>query len=225
MSKKELLKKMTQAVLDIDDVALMELVKEGLKEKIPPMEMIMEGMNPALTEIGKGFETGKRFMSDLVIAGDMMIEATELLRPTIEAAGGKGNEVMIIGTVEGDVHFVGKRIVSAVFTGAGYKVIDIGENKPAKAFVDAAKEHKAVIVGASAILSPCKSYCGVIAQALIDAGIRDKVIFIVGGWAFTQELADQFGADAVGVDAIKAMEQVKLIKAGEIKKLKDRKKK
>jgi len=118
---------------------------------------------------------------------------------------------MVIGTVEGDLHTIGKRIVSAVFTGAGYRVVDIGEDMPAEAFVKAAKEHKATVVGASAILGPVKPYCKVINDALVDAGIRDDVIYTIGGWGMTQDWTDEVGADCFGVNAIDALNKVQVI--------------
>ncbi len=221
-TKTEILEKMKDAVIDLDDELLDKLIDEGLKVDIAPLEMIMEGMNPGLNIIGEGFDTGKRFMSDLIIAGDMLNDATGKLRPLIEAGGKPMGEAMVIGTVEGDVHFIGKRIVGAVFTASGYSVIDIGENKSAKDFADAAKKHNAKVVGASAILSPVKAYCGNVNKALVDAGVRDKLIYIVGGWAFTDEQAEEYGADAAGISAVDAIKKVKLIKSGEIPMLKDR---
>ena len=154
-----------------------------------------------------------------------MNDAMEMLRPVMEAGGRSADDIMVIGTVEGDQHNIGKRIVSAIFTGAGYKVIDIGENMPASAFVDATKEYKATIVGASAILGPLKPYCKVIDQALVDAGIRDDVIYIIGGWGMTQEWSDSVGADCFGESAIDALHKVKMIRVGELPKIRERLKK
>ncbi len=221
-SKADILEKMKEAVIDLDDELLDKLITEGLDAKIGPLDMIMEGMNPGLTIIGEGFDTGKRFMSDLVIAGDMLTDATERLRPYIVSGGKAMGDTMVIGTVEGDVHFIGKRVVGAVFAANGYNVIDIGENKSAKDFVEAAKKNNASIVGASAILSPVKSYCGNINRALVNAGLRDNLIYIAGGWAFTDEQAEEYGADAAGTSAIDAINKVKKLKAGDMPRLKDR---
>ncbi|MBU3947611.1 MAG: cobalamin-dependent protein [Proteobacteria bacterium] len=221
-NKAEMLEKMRDAVIDLDDDLLFELIDEGLKMEISPLEMIIEGMNPGLNVIGEGFDVGKRFMSDLIIAGDMLNDATDKLRPLIEAGGKPMGETMIIGTVEGDVHFIGKRIVGAVFTANGYNVIDIGENKSAKEFAEAAKKHNATVVGASAILSPVKAYCGNVNKALVDIGVRDNLIYIVGGWAFTDEQAEEYGADAAGISAIEAIKKVKMLKSGAMPMLKNR---
>ena len=222
MSNKEILERLKEAIIELDEEGVYRLIKEGLEAKLSPMELIMQGMSPGLTVIGQGFETGERFMSDLVIAGEVMLEAVDELRPIMEAGGERLGENFVIGTVEGDVHTIGKRIVAAIFTGAGYSVIDIGEDAPASKFVDAAKEYKATIVGASAILSPVKAYCGVIEKALVDAGIRDEVIYIVGGWGMTQAYSDSVRADAYGEDAIDALNKVRMIKAGELPKFRER---
>ena len=207
MSKKEIFEKLKAAINDLDDDEVNRLLEEGLKAGVPPMEMILEGLNPGLTIIGEGFEKAERFMSDLVIAGEIMTDAMKMLRPAMEKGGQSTGDTMVIGTVEGDLHNIGKRIVSAVFTGAGYKVVDIGEEQPASEFVKAAKELKATVVGAHATLDPVKPYCKVINDALVDAGIRDDVIFIIGGWGMTEEWGDNVGADCFGENAVDAVEQ------------------
>ncbi len=224
MSRENILVKLKEAIGDLNDKEVLSLIDKGLKSGLTPMEIISEGLSPGLNIIGVGFETGERFMSDLVLAGEIMTQATETLRPVMEASGKSLGDIMVIGTVEGDQHFIGKRIVSATFAGAGYKVIDIGENLPASVFVDAAKKYKPTVVGASAILSPVKAYCKVINQALIDAGIRDNVIYIIGGWGMSQEWSDSVGADCYGENAVAALNKVKAIKAGEVAKSGARKK-
>ncbi|MBN1317799.1 MAG: cobalamin-dependent protein [Anaerolineales bacterium] len=211
MSKAQILEKLTEAIVDIDDELVMELVDEGLEAGLGPLEIITEGLQPGLTIIGEGFDKHTRFTSDLVLAGEILNDAMEKMRPIMEAGGGGTGDVMVIGTVEGDVHNVGKRVVSSVFTGAGYMVIDIGENQAASAFVKAAKEHNAKIVGASAILGPQKPYCKVIHDALVEAGIRDNLLYIIGGWGMTQEWCERVHADAYGDTANEALAKVNKI--------------
>ena len=225
MSKAEVLKKLTDAMVETDDELVSQLIDEGLKVKLTPLEIITEGLQPGLTIIGEGFDKHTRFTSDLVLAGEIMTETMTKLRSIMEkGAKGKG-DIMVIGTVEGDQHNVGKRVVSAVFAGAGYSVIDIGENQPASEFVKAAKEYKPKIVGASAILGAQKPYCKVINDALAEAGLRDKMLYLVGGWGMTQEWCDRVCADAYGDTALEAINRVKLILAGELPRWRDRVKK
>jgi len=221
-SKDEVLQKLKDAILDTDDELVMQLVDEGVEVGLAPLEIIMDGLQPGLSIIGEDFDKHTRFTADLVLAGEIMTQTMNKLRPIMEkGVKGKG-EVMVIGTVEGDQHNVGKRVVSAVFAGNGYQVIDIGENQPAAEFVKAAKEYDATIVGASAILGAQKPYCKVIHEALAEAGVRDKALYIVGGWGMTQEWCDKVCADAYGDTALEAMNKVKLILAGEVPKWKDR---
>ena len=222
MSKEETLKKITDAIVDNDDELVMELVDEGIKVGLAPLDIIMEGLQPGLNIIGEGFDKHTRFTADLVIAGEIMTETMKKLRPIMEAGAKGTGDIMVIGTVEGDQHNVGKRVVSAVFAGNGYNVIDIGEDQPASAFVDAAKEYQPKILGASAILGAQKPYCKVIHEALTEAGMRDNMLYIVGGWGMTQEWCDRVCADAYGDTALEAMDKVKLILAGETPKWRDR---
>lgn len=225
MSKAEFIERLQQAILDLEDEEVESLLQEGLETGVAPMEMITEGLSAGLSIIGDAYEKSERFMSDLVIAGEIMNDALQVLRPLMEKGGQSTGETMVVGTIEGDQHNIGKRIVGAMFTGAGYNVVDIGENAPASEFVKAAKELKPKVVGASSILGPLKPYCKVINDALVEAGIRDDVIYIVGGWGMNQEWCDYAGADAFGEDAIHALNKVKMIRAGELPKFKDRAKK
>lgn len=222
MSKEEILVKLKEAITDLDDDEVSRLIREGIEAGLPPMDLITKGLSAGLTAIGEGFENGTMFMSDLVLSGEIMNDALEMLRPEIEAGGEQVSDVMVIGTVEGDQHSIGKRIVSAIFAGAGYNVIDIGEDQAASAFVDATKEHKPTVVGASAILGAAKAECKVINKALIDAGVRDDVIFIVGGWEMTQAWSDNVGADCYGENALEALRKVQAIKSGELRKFNER---
>ncbi len=225
MSKKDILEKLRDATIDFEDEKVMSLLKQGLKEGLPPSEMINDGLGAGLRVLGDGFAAGDRFMSDLMLAGDLMNRAVALLRPEMEKGAKGTGDVMVIGTVKEDLHDIGRNIIIAAFTGAGYRVVDIGGDCSADQFVKAVKDNKAILVGASAILSPVRPYCKVISDALEKAGLRDKVFYVVGGWEWTQEWSDDMGADAFGEDSIQALRKVKALRSGEMKKLKDRKKK
>lgn len=222
MSKHDSLEKLKQAIIDLAEEESATQIRRALKAGVTPMEIITGGMNPGLSVIGEAFQAGTGFMTDLVIAGQIMNDAMEILIPAIQKSGGAQLDTMVIGTIYGDQHNIGKRIVGAMFIAQGYNVIDIGENQMADAFVEAIKKHKAKVVGVSSILSPLKSYCKVINDAMIDAGIRDEVIYIIGGWSMTEEAAEEFGADCFGEDAIDAIHKIKMVRAGELPKLKER---
>jgi len=213
MSKIEILGELKNRIIDLDDDAVFSLVKQGLEEGITPTEIVNDGLNPGLTDIGEGFARAERFMSDLVIAGEIMTETIEMLRPLMEKSGEATGDVMVIGTVEGDFHVIGKRVVSAMFIGSGFKVIDIGENVSANQFVKAVKEHKADVVGCSAILSAARPYVKVVCDALVDAGIRDDVVVAMGGWGMTQDWVTRVGADCFGDNAVDALHKIKKLLA------------
>ena len=229
MANEEIFEKLKTAICDLDDERVPVLIDEAVASGVSVMDIIVEGLSPGLTIIGDEYAANDRFMSDLMISGQIMNDAMEKLLPTADVEAsimnrGPNDKVMVIGTVEGDLHNVGKRIVSAFFAGAGIKAVDIGENKPASAFVEAIKKYKPDIVGASAIIGPVTPYCGVIHKAMVDAGVREDVIYITGGWGMTPEWCDEVGADTFGESAFDALEKVKAIFDGRMQRWVDRNK-
>ncbi len=219
MSKKEILDGLKNGIMNLDDEKVFSLVKQGLKEGLSPTEIITDGLNLGLTAIGDGFAKNVRFMSELMLAGETMAEAVEIMRPAMEKGGKTTGDVMVIGAVEGDTHTIGKAIVAAIFTGSGIKCINIGENCSAKQFLKAIKEHNANIVGMSAILSGTKPYCKVVVDALKEAGIRDKLVVAIGGGIEMAEgWAQTTGADCVGSDAFDGLHKVQKLLAEKKKK-------
>jgi len=229
MEKKELYEKLQQAMIDLDDAQVEQLVDESIQSGLPPIEVLLEGLAPGLIVIGDQYAAGERFMSDLMISGTLMNEAMEKLLPSADVEASianrkPGEHVMVIGTVEGDLHDVGKKIVSAFLASAGIKAVDIGESKTADEFVEAIKKYKPDIVGASAIIGPVTPYCGVIHKAMVDAGVREDVIYITGGWGMSDQWCDDIGADAFGENAQDALEKVKALLSGKTPKWIDRNK-
>jgi len=229
MANEEILEKLKTAICDLDDDRVPVLIDEAVASGVSVMDIIVKGLSPGLTIIGDEYAANDRFMSDLMISGQIMNDAMEKLLPTADVEAsimnrGPDDKVMVIGTVEGDLHNVGKRIVSAFFAGAGIKAVDIGENKSASAFVEAIKKYKPDIVGASAIIGPVTPYCGVIHKAMVDAGVREDVIYITGGWGMTPEWCDEVGADTFGETAFDALEKVKAILDGRMQRWIDRNK-
>jgi methanogenic corrinoid protein MtbC1 len=230
MIRKEIFEELKKAITDLDDDKVAALVQECMKAGVPPLDVIVKGLAPGLTIIGDEYAKNDRFMSDLMISGQIMNDAMEKMLPTGNVVASiehrkPGEHVMVIGTVEGDLHNIGKRIVSAFFSGAGIKAIDIGEDQPASAFVEAIKKYKPTIVGASAIIGPVVPYCGVIHRAMVDAGVRDDVIYVTGGWGMTPEWCDEVGADTYGENAFVALDRVQAILKGKARKWRERVKK
>ena len=227
MTKEEIYQKLAESMSALDEDKVEALIQESIDASLPPLEILLEGLGPGLTVIGDEYANKERFMSDLMIAGEMMNDAMGKLLPTVDveasiAARKPGEHVMVIGTVEGDLHNLGKRIVTAFFAGAGIKSIDIGENKSAADFIAAIKKYKPTIVGASAIIGPVTPYCGTIHKAMVDAGVRDDVIYVTGGWDMSPEWCDKIGADDYGENAQEALNKIRLLLAGELPKWRDR---
>lgn len=227
MAREEIYQKLTEAMIALDEEKSAELIKECKQAGLPPLEILLEGLGPGLTVIGDEYARNERFMSDLMIGGEMMNDAMSILLPTVDVEADianrkPGEHVMVIGTVEGDLHNLGKRIVTAFFAGAGIKSIDIGENRSAADFIAAIKKYKPTIVGASAIIGPVTPYCGTIHKAMVDAGVRDDVIYVTGGWDMSPRWCDEIGADDYGETAQDALNKVRLLLAGELPKWRDR---
>lgn len=223
MPDEGIIEKLKQAMLDLNDEEVSELLNEGVDAGVEPVSMLIDGLLPGLDLIGELIKERARAVSDMVMASAILIEAMEILCPAMEARGVATGDVMVIGNAEGGLHsnFVGKRIVAAAFTGAGYRVVDIGENVPASEFARTAKELEACIVAVSA-LGALKPQCKVINDALVEAGIRDDVIYIVGGWGVTEEWCESVGADAFGENAVDALDKVNAILNGDLPRWRDR---
>jgi len=209
MAEKEaLFAEIKQALLKEDEELCKNLVKRALGMKIPASDILLKALQPALVATGERYEKNEFFLTDLMIIGDITKTIMDILQPHLKAekAGVAGK--VVIGTVEGDIHDIGKNIVISVLTGAGFEVYDIGVDQPSKNFVQKAKEVNADIVGASAILGGAKFKVKEIHEELIKAGIRDKIGLICGGWGFTEETAKGFGADYHGEDAWDALKKV-----------------
>jgi len=195
--KEALLEQIGQALLNEDQQLTESLVKKALDEKISASEIISKGFAPALVVAGDRYAKFEFFLTDLMIVGEITKAAMEIMDPYLkgERAGVAAKGKVVIGTVEGDIHDIGKNIVTAVLSGSGFEVTDIGIDQPSKKFAEKAKELNADIVGASAILGASKGMVRVINEELQKAGIRDNVGLICGGWGFTEQVAKNFGAD------------------------------
>ncbi len=219
----DILGKLRQAMVDLDDEEIIRLLQAGLDVGVDPVSMITDALSPGLELVGELIQKKERSVSDLVLASEIMNEAVEMLCPAMEARAPSTGEVMVIGNVQGGLHekYNGKRIVAAAFIGAGYRVVDLGADVPASEFARVAKEHKATVVAASA-LGSLKPQCQAIHNALIDAGIRDEVIYLIGGWGINQAWCDDVGADAFGENAVDGLNKVKALRNGDLPRWRDR---
>jgi methylmalonyl-CoA mutase cobalamin-binding domain/chain len=190
---------------DIDGIKVN--VQKALDEGVPPLK-IVDALGDAMKDVGDKYESGEFFFSELIMAGETMKEAMEVLKPAMTADDVKSKGKVVIGTVKGDLHDIGKDLVVSLLVAAGIEVIDVGVDVPAEKFVEAVKNEGATVVGLSALLSTTITYTKEVVEALKVAGVRDQVRIIVGGAAATDELAKEMGADACAADAVLGVRMV-----------------
>jgi methylmalonyl-CoA mutase cobalamin-binding domain/chain len=209
MTSDELLSELYDKTLTGNGPAVLELTRTGLDQGLGPETLLYEALIPALEEVGARFERGDFFVPEMLIAGKAMAGALEILRPLLAETGAETIGTVVIGTVKGDVHDIGKNLVNIMFEGAGFQVIDLGVQVSPEKFVDAVKVHKPDIVGFSAFLTTTMPMFKANINALTKAGLRDRVIVMVGGAPVTQEYADVVGADGYAADASTAVVKAK----------------
>lgn len=203
----DLFESMKQSVIDGDPDRAKELSQRAIAEGIQPLEAIHHGFLPGLNAVGEQFEQGEMFLPDLVLAGEAMKAATAILEPEIQKAGGKREMLgkVILGTVNGDIHEIGKMLVGTMLSATGFEVVDLGVDVPLETFALKAKELDADIVGVSALLTTTMTGQKGVVQALERHGLRPRVKVMIGGAPVTQSWADEIGADGYGRDAQSAV--------------------
>src|SRR6201999_4108716 len=209
MTTEELLGQLYDETLVGNAPAVLELTRSGLDMGMGPETLLYEALIPSLEEVGARFERGDFFVPEMLIAGKAMAGALEILRPLLAETGAQTIGKIVMGTVKGDVHDIGKNLVNIMFEGAGFLVIDLGVQVSPEKFVDAVKTHKPDIVGFSAFLTTTMPMFKANINALVKAGLRDQVIVMVGGAPVTQEYADAVGADGYAADASAAVKKAK----------------
>lgn len=182
-----------------------EVTKAALAANVDPSELLGKYMIPAMDEVGKRFECNEYFVPELLIAARAMKTALQLLSPKLVAAGAKAAGRVIIGTVQGDLHDIGKNLVASMLEGGGFQVVDLGVDVPPQKFIDAAKEQSGSIIAMSALLTTTMTQMKAVVKALEEAGIRKQTKVIIGGAPITQQYADEIGADGYGDNASTAV--------------------
>jgi trimethylamine corrinoid protein len=199
MEKSEWLKKAAQSILDTDDDAAKEIAHKSLEDGMDPLEMINKGFTEGIRKMGDLFDRGEVFLPGLLIASEAMTAAVEILEAALpEDQQQKKLGVIVIGTVEGDIHDIGKGIIVTMLRVHGYEVHDLGRDIPISEFVTKAKELKADVVGSSAMMTTTQIGQKKLEAALKEAGLRDKVKTMVGGAVATDHWAKRIGADFFG---------------------------
>jgi corrinoid protein of di/trimethylamine methyltransferase len=203
----EIFEKLAQAVIDGEEEEAVGLAKQALDQELDPLACITNGLTKGIQQVGELFASGEYYLPELIIGADAMKAALEILEPAL--TGDQQREIVgrvVIGTVEGDLHEIGKTLVGTMLTANGFKVIDIGVDKSNEEFVTAIKENDATIVGASALLTTTMIQQQKLIESIKEAGLGKQVKVMVGGAPVTQKYAEQIGADGYAEDAISAVD-------------------
>ncbi len=189
--------------------AVAELTQKALSEGFSPQEILNEGMIRGMNEVGVKFKANEIYVPEVLIAARAMKAGMEILKPKLAETGVEPVGKMIIGTVKGDLHDIGKNLVAMMMEGAGFEVIDLGIDVPAEKFIQAIEEYQPQLVGMSALLTTTMIQIRENIKAFQEASIRDQVKVMIGGAPVTQKFADEVGADGYAPDAASAVDKAK----------------
>lgn len=197
------------AIVDGNAKAAAAVTKEAVDANIDPQTLLTDYMIPAMDEVGARFEANECFVPELLISARAMKAAMEIIRPLLLGKAVEPAGRVVIATVQGDLHDIGKNLVAMMLEGAGFEVIDLGPDVPADKFITAITEHQPSLVGLSALLTTTAPMMRTIVNAVQSAGVRDHVKVLVGGAAVSQDFADEIGADGYAPDAGAAVRKAK----------------
>jgi 5-methyltetrahydrofolate--homocysteine methyltransferase len=199
----DILESIKLSIVNMDDPKAVELTKQALASH-PAEEILNKALIPAMEVVGIEYEEGKKFIPEMLLAAEAMNAALELLKPQLACCDVKKAGKVVMGTVEGDVHDIGQRMVCIMLEGAGFEVISLGADVPSRDFLEAVKTKNPDILGMSALLTTTAPRMKGVIDALRNEGLRDKVKVMVGGAILNQHLANEFGADGYAPDAASA---------------------
>ncbi|MCL2745317.1 MAG: corrinoid protein [Planctomycetaceae bacterium] len=192
-------------ILDGDSDAVLEEVNNMLADGVSPQALMEEHLIPAMQETGKRFEEGEYFVPELMLAARSMKEAMKVLNPMLSSSGVEKLGRVVIGTVHGDLHDIGKNLVASMLEGGGFEVIDLGVDVPAEKFVDMAKVKDNTIICLSALLTTTMPQMKKVIETLQEAGIRNNVFVLIGGAPVTEDFSKNIGADGYSSNASAAV--------------------
>jgi corrinoid protein of di/trimethylamine methyltransferase len=197
------------AVLEGDAPTAKSLTLQALEEGVDPQDLLRLYLIPAMDEVGRRFEANEYFVPELLIAARAMKGALELIRPRLIESGVKGSGRVVIGTVKGDLHDIGKNLVAAMLEGGGFEVIDLGVDVSPEKFIEAVKDQGAQVIAMSALLTTTMPGMKTTIEALKDSGLRGQVKVMIGGAPVTQRFADEIGADGFSDNASGAVREAR----------------
>lgn len=199
------LQKLFDSVVSGDATTARCITEGALADRMEPLTLVNQFLSPAMDEVGRRFEGGDYFVPELLLSARAMKSAMEVIRPLLAARRAEPMGRVVIGTVKGDLHDIGKNLVAAMLEGGGFEVIDLGFNVSPEKFMAAVWEKNANIVAMSALLTTTMTSMRTTIEAFTAAGMRDRVKMLVGGAPLTQQYADEIKADGFGANAIEAV--------------------
>ena len=205
----ELFEKMAEKLIAGKEDEVKALTQEALDKGASARDILDNGLLAGMDVVGQRFKAGDMFIPEVLLCARCMHGAMDIIKPLLSEGDAAGMGTYLIGTVEGDLHDIGKNLVSMMLQGAGFQVIDLGTNITAQQFVDAVKEHQPDILGMSALLTTTMPRMEETIQALKEAGVRDGVKIMAGGAPVTQDFVEKIGGDAYGANAASATEKAK----------------
>lgn len=207
MEKKEILNKLKDCIGALDFAGAQKAVREAIENNIPPTEIIINGVSKGGETVGDKFKNSEYFLSELLAAGEITKEVLKILEPYVKQHKVQTRGKVIIGTVEGDVHDIGKNIVIMFLQSRGFEVVDLGVDVPREDFIRAVKENETQILAMSALMTMTAPEMGGIIMRLKELGLRDKVKVIIGGAPTTPEFGEHIGADFQTMDPLEGVEK------------------
>ncbi len=205
----DVLAELSTAVIagNVDDMA--DLTEDALDEDISAQDILDKGLMPGMDHVGVEFKAGNMFVPEVLRSARAMHNSMDMIRPLLAETGASMTGKVVIGTVKGDLHDIGKNLVGMMCEGAGFEVVDLGKNIEPEAFVEAVKEHEPDVLGMSALLTTTMRSMEHSIKALEEAGLRGKVKIMIGGAPVTESFSDQIGADGYASNAASAAEMAK----------------
>ncbi len=197
--------KVRKTLVELDIENIQPVVREALDAGTSPLDIALKGLGDGMKEIGALFQCEEYYLADLVLAGETMKDAMEILEPLITREANSQKGPVVLFTVKGDVHDIGKNLVGTMLAAAGFKVIDLGVDVSESKVIDALKSSGATLLGMSVLITPMIASIGEVVDSIRESGLREKVRIALGGACTTQELVDRFGLDALGNDAVDAV--------------------
>jgi 5-methyltetrahydrofolate--homocysteine methyltransferase len=208
----ELLEKISEELQNGNFIDVPKLTQEALDQGRAPEVILRDALVAGMDVVGEKFRREQLFLPEVLIAAKAMQAAMAVLRPRLIETGAKATGTIVIGTIQGDLHDIGKNLVGMLFEGAGYQVIDLGVDVAPARFVEAVRTHKSDFVGLSAMLTTTMPRMREVIESLLEAGMRDRVKVMVGGAPVTEKFAQDIGADGYAPDAASAVEKARTLK-------------